>query len=153
MMGGGFGVCCVYRLGNAQSVNHRGRCFERSLSRVCGSLLGYSETMTKLAKTTNPSARWEWIVYTPMVLSAVAAFAVLLAQSVIWLKTTRWVWIKLPDVGIQFPLERMTTDIIGANKTLAWLSNDAPLFLWLVLIIPLTWRILTAITERVLPNQ
>jgi hypothetical protein len=47
----------------------------------------------------------------------------------------------------------MTTDIIGANKTLAWLSNDAPLFLWLVLIIPLTWRILTAITERVLPNQ
>jgi hypothetical protein len=109
--------------------------------------------MTKLAKTTNPSARWEWIVYTPMVLSAVAAFAVLLAQSVIWLKTTRWVWIKLPDVGIQFPLERMTTDIIGANKTLAWLSNDAPLFLWLVLIIPLTWRMLTAITERVLPNQ
>jgi hypothetical protein len=109
--------------------------------------------MNKATRKTNPSARWEWFVYAPIVFSALGAFGVLLAQGVIWLKTTRWAWIKLPDVGIQLPLGRLTAHIIGVNKTLAWLSNDAPLFLWLVLIIPLTWRILTAITESVLPNR
>jgi len=64
----------------------------------------------------------------------------------------RWVWIKLQDVGIQFPLARLKIDILGVNKVLAWLSNDVPIFVWLVLLIPLVWRILTAITERVLPN-
>ena len=39
-MGGAFSARCVYRMGNAiEPVNHRARCFERSLCRVCGYVL------------------------------------------------------------------------------------------------------------------
>jgi len=109
--------------------------------------------MRERAKTSNGLSRWEWFVYAPIVLSALAAFGVLCAQTFIWLKGGRWVWIKLQDVGIQFPLARLKIDILGVNKVLAWLSNDVPILVWLVLIIPLVWRLLTAITESVSPNR
>jgi hypothetical protein len=150
-MFGAFDACCVYRVGDAvESFSHRTRCFERGLSVVCGGILD-DPKMTKAAKTTNASARWEWAVYTPIVLSMMAAVAVLLAQGIIWLKTSKWHWIKLPDVGIHFPLERLVTEFLGGDKALMWLSNEVPLFLWLVLIIPLTWRMITAIAESILP--
>jgi hypothetical protein len=149
---GAFGGRRFHRVGNtSEPFNHRARCFERGLSVVRGRVLDDSK-MTKVA-TTNRPARWVWIVYTPIVLSMGVAVGVLLAQAVIWLKTSRWHWINLPDIGVHFPLERLVTEILGVDKTLVWLSNDAPLFFWLVLIIPLTWRILTAITESVLPTR
>ena len=109
--------------------------------------------MMKATSKANPSARWEWLVYTPIVVSITDSIIGLLAQVVVWLTTTKWYWIKLPDIGVHIPLERLTTGNFGADKILLWLSNDASVFLWLVLIIPLTWRMITAITESILPNR
>lgn len=105
-----------------------------------------------MTEVTKPFTRWEWFVYTPIALSFMAASAVLFAQGVIWLGTAHWYWIKLPDVGIHFTRQQLATGDATADKILMWLY-DAPLGLWLGLIIPLTWRILTAITESVLPNR
>ncbi len=106
-----------------------------------------------MTEVTKPFTRWEWFVYTPIVMSFVAASAVLFAQGVIWFRTAHWYWIKLPEVGIRFTREQLATGDTTADKILMWLLHDAPLCLWLGLIIPLTWRILTAITESVLPNR
>jgi hypothetical protein len=150
VMGGAFGARCVYRLGNAQSADHSDRYFERRLSRICVCLFGSRQTMNKVGET-GPLTRWEWFVYTPIVLSMVAGSAILFAQSVLWLKTSKWYWIKLHEVGIHSPLD--ATGDKALDKILAWLLHDTPLFVWLVLIIPLMWRILTAVTESVLPNR
>jgi hypothetical protein len=102
--------------------------------------------MMKATSKTNSLARWEWLVYTPIVVSMAGSIIVLLAQVVIWLTAAKWYWLKLPDIGVHIPVERWPTGDLGADKILLWLSNDAPVFLWLVLIIPLTWRMITAIT-------
>ena len=107
--------------------------------------------MTKVAEARGPLKHWEWFVYTPIVLSIVTASAVFFAQGVLWLKTAKWYWIKLPHIGIHFPLD--ATGDKTMDKILTWLAHDTPLFVWLVLIVPLTWRILTAVTESVLPSR
>ena len=109
--------------------------------------------MMKTTSKANPLSGWEWLVYTPIVLSIAGSIIVLLAQVVIWLTTAKWYWMKLPNIGVHIPIERLTMGNLGADKILQWLTNDAPVFLWLVLIIPLTWRMITAITESILQNR
>lgn len=93
----------------------------------------------------NPTRKWstddflEAAIWTPMGVSILAAFVVLLIQCINWLKSAQWHWIVLADSGLQFFPK---TGLVGLDKILLWLFSDLPLFVWLLVVAPVIWRCL-----------
>jgi len=92
---------------------------------------------------------WKWLAYTPIMLSMLVACIVLLVQGIAWLMTAQWHWMTLADIDVYASPGRSAAGI--SNEIFEWLYHDVPLFVWCLVIIPLAWRMLTALIERVMP--